>query len=252
MHVPNAADTVARTARLWMQPAVENDVLFQVDMRNAFGLLAEVKARCPVLYPYATACGDGYMINSTRGVQQEDVCGPAPFASALHTIVLRLQELHLELTVWYLDDGILCGSISSVKKALALLKQYLPNAGLELNLAKCKLLGLGTLIEEPAFEEISRVPANEGTIVLGVPVANDSFVHQAVCAKVYTLLTKVTLLKSNLAKFLLLRACFGAFRVNHLCVICRSLMERVWQSNHSFCSKKPWEFSVRCRQFVST
>ena len=50
--------------------------------------------------------GDGYIIHSSRGVKQEDVCGPALFAIALHTIVLRLQELHLELNVWYLDDGI--------------------------------------------------------------------------------------------------------------------------------------------------
>ena len=70
---------------------------------------------------------------------------------------------------------------------------------LELILEKCKLLGLGTSIEEQVFEGIPRVLENEGSIVLGMPVG--SAPNGA-----------VTLLKSTLAKFLLLRACFGASR----------------------------------------
>ena len=33
------------------------------------------------------------------------------------------------------------------------------------------------------------------------------------------------------------------------CVLCRSLMERVWQSNHPFCSKKRWG-TLWVRQFL--
>ena len=137
--MPNGAETVARTVRLWMQKAGEREVLLQVDLRNAFGsvlrekMFAEVKTRCPVLYPYAAACyrdsnlllGDGYQLNFTRGVQQGDDCGPALFAIAIHTVVLLLRELGLDLNVWYLDDGILCGTIESVKNALELLKRHL-------------------------------------------------------------------------------------------------------------------------------
>ena len=78
-------------------------------------------------------------------------------------IVLRLNEIGLEFNLWYLDDGILCGTVSCLKEALTLLQQHLPAQGLELNLAKCKLFGPGAFTHDPAFQGIPRVPANEGT-----------------------------------------------------------------------------------------
>ena len=101
VQVPNAAETTARKVRLWSQNAKPDEVLLQVDVRNAFGsvdrrkMLAEVKSHCPCLFPYAAACyrhdnvllGDGYALESTRGVQQEDVLGPAMFAIALQPVV---------------------------------------------------------------------------------------------------------------------------------------------------------------------
>ena len=56
-----------------------------------------------------------------------------------------LRELNLELDIWYLDDGILFGTIDTIKLALSILKEHLPNTGLELNLLKCKLFGPGAL-----------------------------------------------------------------------------------------------------------
>ena len=70
-------------------------------MRNAFGtvdrqkMLAEVKRHCPCLFPYAATCyrnanlllGEGYFMESTRGVQQGDVVGSALFAIALQPVV---------------------------------------------------------------------------------------------------------------------------------------------------------------------
>ena len=111
VQVPNAAETAARKVRLCTKDAKPDKVLLQVDMCNAFGsvdrqkMLAEVKTHCPCLFPYAAACyrnanvlmGDGYVLESTRGVQQGDVLGPALFAIALQPVVERLRELHLEL-----------------------------------------------------------------------------------------------------------------------------------------------------------
>ena len=70
VQVPNAAETAA------CKDAKPDEVLLQVDMRNAFGsvyrrkMLAEVKSHCPCLFPYAAACyrhanillGDGYAL----------------------------------------------------------------------------------------------------------------------------------------------------------------------------------------------
>ena len=157
---------------------------------------------------------------SSRGVQQGDVCGPALFAICLHAvIVVRLRECGLVFTAWYLDAGILCRSIEAVKTTLEFLQQYLPGIGLELNLAKCKLFGPGAQADEPIFVGIPRIPMSEWTTVLGVPVGSDSNEEKAiddVCEKLSTLLSKVALSKYSLAKFLLLRASFGAYRVNHL------------------------------------
>ena len=80
VQVANAAETAARKVRSWTQDAKPNEVLLQVDMRNAFGtvdrttMLTEVRAHCPSLFPYAAACyrnanillGDGYTLESSN------------------------------------------------------------------------------------------------------------------------------------------------------------------------------------------
>ena len=109
VQVANAAETAARKVSLWAQHPKPDEVLLRVYMRNAFGsvdrrkMLAEVRSNCPCLFPYAAACyrnanvllGDGYSLESTRGVQQGDVLGPALFALALQPVVERLREIDL-------------------------------------------------------------------------------------------------------------------------------------------------------------
>ena len=101
VHVASAAETAARKVRLSTEDAKPNEVLLQVDMRNAFGtvdrnrMLSEVRAHCSCLFSYAAACyrnasilvGDGYTLESTRGVQQGDVLGPALFAIAFEPVI---------------------------------------------------------------------------------------------------------------------------------------------------------------------
>jgi len=100
--VPNAAEKVAHEVKAWVDESVPGELILQVDMKNAFNtldriaLLEEVKARSPLLYPYAASCysqpavlfGPGFTLPSKCGVQQGDVCGPALFALALQRLVL--------------------------------------------------------------------------------------------------------------------------------------------------------------------
>ena len=95
----------------------------------------------------------------------------------------------------------------------------MPHSGLELNLSKCKLFGPGASCEDPAFDDIPRVSLASGTVVLGVPIGSDEFIAtylEDVCANLAHLAKRIGLLKSAIAKFLLLRACFGTCRINHL------------------------------------
>ena len=244
VQVPNAAETAARKIRLWAEDAKPDEVLLQVDMCNAFGtvdrqeMLAEVKNHCPCLFPYAAAfcrnanilLGDGYSLDSTRGVQQGDVLGPALFAIALQPVIERLRDGGLELNIWYLDDGLLVGNVNAVKAALTLLKEHLPWRGLELNLSKCRLIGPGAAQPDPVFDGIPRSSLDEGMVVLGVPVGNPDFMERFVndvVTKLTNMAARIELLKNNVAKFLLLRACFGVCRINHLL---RSLPLRHGQS----------------------
>ena len=131
-------------------------------MKNAFKaldcnvLLSEVKAWAPILFPYAWACyhrpnklfGSDFELDSSRGVQQGDVCGPVLFAIAPHKVGLYFQ-------FWYLDDGILCGSYEAVGQAMNLLKEQLSPLGLELNLPKCKVFGPNVdNLQHPGLDEL--------------------------------------------------------------------------------------------------
>ena len=69
------------------------------------------------------------------------------------------------------------------------------------------------------LQQLPRVSLSSGSTFLGVPVGGDIFVQQFsddTLSKLEDLLQKVSRLGSGLGKFLLLRACFGACRVNHL------------------------------------
>ena len=66
---------------------------------------------------------------------------------------------------------------------------------------------------------LPRVSLSDGSLFLGVPVGGENFI-QHFCAetlsKLDNMLNKSSRLHSGLGKFLILRACFSACRVNHL------------------------------------
>ena len=80
---------------MWMQHALPDHVLLQLDFRNAFNsfkrkaLLQAVADYCPWFLPYALACysregalfaDGGFTVASAEGVHQGDPCGPLFFA----------------------------------------------------------------------------------------------------------------------------------------------------------------------------
>ena len=79
VQVSNAAETTARKVRLWTQDAKPNEILLQVDMRNAFGtvdrnrMLSEVRAYCPCLFPCAWNVVSLANIEALGSVEPEDI-----------------------------------------------------------------------------------------------------------------------------------------------------------------------------------
>ena len=148
-------------------------------MENTYNasMLAEVKTRVPLLYPYGWACyhkpnalfGDEFNMISSRGVQQGDVCGPVLPSHC--SVVLQLQEFFLKFQVWYLDDGHLFMTVENVGRAMEQLKQSLPSLGLELNLAKCKVFGPNAhSAVHPGLADIPRVTFADGIVVFRLHV----------------------------------------------------------------------------------
>ena len=148
-------------------------------------LLASVRQLVPALLPFAVACydhptclfGDGFTIQSTRGVQQGDVLGPALFALSIQPVLLKLQELELNFQGWYLDDGVLCGPLDVLQEAFDLAQNSFEHLGLSVNAEKCKLfLPTDDPVSLELFSGVPRVSASQGVIVLGVPIGSDSYI----------------------------------------------------------------------------
>ena len=107
----------------------ESRCVLLVDFSNAFNsidrghMFEEARSRIPSISSWLECCYSSqpllfigeHTILSCCGVQQGDLLGPLGFALALHPIVERIKREvpGLLLNSWYLDDGILCGSITS-------------------------------------------------------------------------------------------------------------------------------------------
>ena len=75
----------------------------------------------------------------------------------------ELQQNH-----WYLDDGILAGTIFSVSKALDIIDNLGPDLGLHVNLQKCELFNKDTSMF-PSTIPYSKIE------ILGAPVGDIEF-----------------------------------------------------------------------------
>ena len=76
--------------------------------------------------------------------------GPIGFALALEAALdkCRDAERNIPWCTWYLDDGLLVGSLESVTDYMEVLVPALHDIGLQVNLSKCSLWGPGVQLAD--------------------------------------------------------------------------------------------------------
>ena len=151
-----------------------------------------VADRCPSLYPWPWACYGSHSwlfcgldrIASASGVQQGDPLGPLVFSLGIQSTLEELAEKVL-WQGWYLDDGVIVGSLAQLGEAMRMLRGDFASRGLEVNAAKCELWGpfLGTgmrphlPLDRPGALELVGVQLipftmESGTVLVGSPVVH--------------------------------------------------------------------------------
>ena len=188
-------------------------VILKLDFANAFNTisrsvaLSELLEHFPQLARWAQwlyghrsyLTFGSHLLESATGVQQGDPLGPLLFACAIHPLVKQLAELSRNapgneghgLTLFYLDDGIICGDVHAVAEALRLVQAECGRLGLSLKLSKCELIlasgatsvDLGQLFPRDVLVDPvtgrDRVVRDGNFEFLGAPIGSDTF-----CAKV--------------------------------------------------------------------
>ncbi len=228
------------------QQADNNDkALLKLGFSNAFNtvnreyVLQEVRSKFPCLARFAHWCYaqesklffGSHTVPSASGVQQGDPLGPLLFALAVQPLAKELKELGLDICLFYLDDGVLCGSTRTVARALELTQERCRSIGLALNVKKCELVLPGSntsecieelfprelLIDEETGE--SRVLTHGCFELLGSAIGDKEYCENYAQSKVHT----AARLLDQLAKFedpqvatRLLRNCAGACKVTHI------------------------------------
>ena len=77
------------------------------------------------------------------GVQQGDPLGPLLFSAGVQPLAADLRSGPVDLSVFYLDDGVLAGSLAAVSGALTKLQQAAAALGLTVNLSKSEAIAVG-------------------------------------------------------------------------------------------------------------
>jgi len=154
------------------------------------------------------------------GVLQGDPCSPFLFAIALTPVIEKLASLALLKQLWYLDDGLLFGTLEELTAAVKLLEEELPLRGLCLNRAKCELL---TCVTTLSCDELRGIPILSTTTdwgFLGAPLTDEvGGSVTAATARALEVTDKLAMIAEAcpLEVLCMLRFTAGACKVEHIC-----------------------------------
>ena len=245
-------DAAVHTCRKWanLHKHSQNKVMLKIDFSNAFNtisresVLSKVRTTFPELARWVTWCYakpsnllfGGHTLSSTTGVQQGDPLGPLLFSLAIHDTVKELSIIAtpsastLDLTTFYLDDGVLAGDAEVVADALRLLEARCSSLGLVLNHGKSELIlpgadtsaDLSSLFPHDLLCDAetgeSRVLLNGNFEMLGASVGDADFCTaytQGKTKKAAKLLDQIANIEDPQVATRLLRNCAGVCKITH-------------------------------------
>ena len=157
--VKGGAEAAVHALRAWVgrRAGFHDSVGVKIDFQNAFNtisrdtVLRETRELFPALARWVTWCyqkptnlqfGDA-ILQSSSGVQQGDPLGPLLFSAGVQPLAADLRSGPVDLSVFYLDDGVLAGSLAAVSGALTKLQQAAAALGLTVNLSKSEAIAIG-------------------------------------------------------------------------------------------------------------
>ena len=122
------SEAAVHCSRANLRELPSDHAMIKLDFRNAFNcirrdiVLQTVAELIPELYAFVHSCYSepshlfyhDTLLLSQEGVQQGDPLGPLLFCLAIHPLILRLQS---ELSIFYLDDGLIGGSVDDRQKS---------------------------------------------------------------------------------------------------------------------------------------
>jgi hypothetical protein len=226
---------------VWRRHRQDKDfVLAKIDLANAFNRLFRSRiddaiAEFPELARWAAFCYEGDSIlwygdaelRSEEGVQQGDPLGPFIFAAVLQPLIkeINIKFPRLSLNLWYLDDGVLAGSVADVRGALRMLEQLGPEYGFNLNPGKCELVWHAGNEQDELFPP-SFAPASSGKrlvdnfSLLGSPIGSAAYcnewVRNTAVAQGRRLWRALEDVDDMQVRYVLLRHCASAGIITHL------------------------------------
>ena len=189
------AEAAIHCARSFLRTITMDQVMVKLDFQNAFNSIRRDKVleaclmHIPELYPLVYCCYSSHshlfyeeaVIMSQEGVQQGDPLGPLLFCLAIQPLVKKLQS---ELTLFYLDDGLIGGAAQVVLNDISLIQKEAIELGLQLNINKSELIATNVndslVLEE--FPDFVPVHTNDATF-LGAPIGSLQSIDLALLKK---------------------------------------------------------------------
>ena len=247
-------------------------IVLKSDVRNAFNsvsrshFLIEVARAFPDIFGHVNKMYSGVnplvylqestpiILSSEEGIHQGDPLGPALFSSAIHNILVSLQEQNQDVRVLaYLDDVFLLGPAEKVLATFSQLDSAFSHIHLQVAPEKCEIFSPSEIASLSVPSSCQIPVTSDGMMVLGSPIGIHDYVSSTACdiaGSGAQLCQELLQLDDTQSSMLLLRYC----HVPRLNFLARTILPGQLQlatSIHDQQSRSCFSALMKCNNFSS-